>query len=239
MDNFDQLLDHIHLLDNRDLFSQLPDESVDLVLTDPPYKNYRSNRPVAHEKMKKVAAEQFDLPLFARESFRVLKTGGHLYCWCDHITYPAIRAGLESVGFRYKNCLVWVKNNHGSGDLRGNWAPQHEFVLFVTKGKGRPMFGKRRPNVFFRRLDKGKADFFPRVSNYRFDHGTTKPVELLRIIIQASTAPGEVVLDPYGGSGSTAEACLLEERHFILSEIDAEYCAMAQKRMEELLNHKS
>ena len=233
------LLDRIHLLDNRDLFAQLPDESVDLVLTDPPYKNYRSNRPVAHQKLKRVAVKQFDLPLLARESFRVLKPGAHLYCWCDHVNYPAIRAELEASGFHYKNCLVWVKNNHGSGDLKGNWAPQHEFVLFVTKGKGRAMFGKRQPNVFYRRLEGGTTKFFSKVSNYRFDHGTTKPVELLRIIIQAASAPGEIVLDPYGGSGSTAEACILEGRRFILSEVDGDYCRVAQNRIEQLLNHKS
>lgn len=230
------LLDRIHLLDNRDLFAQLPDESVDLVLTDPPYKNYRSNRPVAHQKLKRVAAEQFDLELFARESIRVLKDGGHLYCFCDHITFPDIRAGLQAAGFRYKNCLVWVKNNHGSGDLRGNWAPQHEFILFVTKGKGRPMFGKRRPNVFYRRLEGGATRFFSKVSNYRFDHGTSKPVELLRIIIQAASAPGEIVLDPYGGSGSTAEACLRDDRRFIVSEIDQDYHQIAARRINELLN---
>jgi site-specific DNA-methyltransferase (adenine-specific) len=234
----DHLLDKVLLLDNRDLFAQLPDESVDLVLTDPPYKNYRSNRPVAHQKLKRVAVKQFDLPLFARESFRVLKPGGHLYCWCDHLTYPAIRLELEAAGFQYKNCLVWVKNNHGSGDLKGNWAPQHEFVLFVTKGKGRPLQGKRRPNVFFRRLEDGTTNFIPKVSNYRFDHGTTKPVELLRIIIQAASAPGEIVLDPYGGSGSTAEACILEGRRFILSEVDADYCRVAQNRIDELMEKK-
>ena len=234
MTSLDQLLDQIVLCDNRDLFAQLLDESVDLVLTDPPYKNYRSNRPVAHPKLKRVAVEQFDLELFARESFRVLKDGGHLYCFSDHITFSAIREGLVKAGFRYKNCLVWVKNNHGSGDLRGNWAPQHEFVLFVTKGKGRHLQGKRRPNVFFRRLPNGNADFFPRVSNYRFEHGTSKPVELLRIIIQAATAPGEIVLDPYGGSGSTAAACIAEGRRFIVAEIDPEYHRQAQERIESL-----
>jgi len=190
----------------RALFARLPDDSVDLILTDPPYKDYQSHRPVAHARVKAVAARQFDLEFFARQSHRVLKDGRHLYCFCDHLTFPAVRSGLEEAGFTYKNCLVWVKNNHGSGDLRGNWAPQHEFVVFATKGKGEPLKGRRRSNVLLKRLGDGTLGFYPRVSNYRYLHGTSKPVEILRLLIAASTDVGDVVLDPYGGAGSTAVA---------------------------------
>ena len=220
--------------DNRDLFRQLPDESVDLILTDPPYKNYQSNRPVAHPRVKAVEARQFDLDLFARESFRVLKKGRHLYCFCDHLTFPAIRHGLEEAGFTYKNCLVWVKNNHGSGDLRGNWAPQHEFIIFASKGRGLALKGRRSPNVLLKRAADGSVQFYSKVSNYRFNHGTAKPVEILRLLIRASTERGDLVLDPYGGSGSTAEACLRERRRFISVEIDPDYARQAEERIAEI-----
>jgi site-specific DNA-methyltransferase (adenine-specific) len=221
----------IYLGDNRDLFARLPDDSVDLVLTDPPYKNYRSNRPTAHPILKRIQHGQFDVELFARESYRVLKSGCHLYCFCDHLTFPGIRTALVEAGFKYRNCLVWVKNNHGSGDLRGNWAPQHEFIIFVSKGKPQPLRGRRQSNVLGRRPGKGLLEPFPKVSNYRFNHGTTKPVELLQMIIQASSKPDEIVLDPYGGSGSTAVACILEGRRYILSEIDPEYHRIALERI--------
>ena len=227
----DTLLNRLHLGDNRELFARLPDDSVDLVLTDPPYKNYVSNRPTAHKKLKSIQHGQFDVEFFARESFRVLKTGCHLYCFCDHQTFPTIRTALEAAGFRYRNCLVWVKNNHGSGDLRGNWAPQHEFIIFASKGRTRPLNGKRQSNVLGRRPGKGLIEPFHKVSNYRFNHGTTKPVELLQVLIQASSLPDEIVLDPYGGSGSTAVACILERRRFILSEIDPEYYRIARVRI--------
>ena len=220
--------------DNRDLFRQLPDESVDLILTDPPYKNYQSNRPVAHPRVKAVDAGQFHLDLFARESFRVLRKGHHLYCFCDHLTFPAIRNGLEEAGFTYKNCLVWVKNNHGSGDLRGNWAPQHEFIIFASKGRGLALKGRRSPNVLLKRAADGSVQFYSKVSNYRFNHGTAKPVEILRLLIRASTERGDLVLDPYGGSGSTAEACLRERRRFILAEIDPDYASHAKERIAEI-----
>ncbi len=220
--------------DNRDLFRRLPDESVDLILTDPPYKTYQSNRPIVHPRVKAMDSQQFDLPFFAHECYRVLKKGHHLYCFCDHLTFPEIREELEKAKFTYKNCLVWVKNNHGSGDLRGNWAPQHEFIIFATKGRGKPLHGKRRSNVLLKRNGNGNLEFYPKVSNYRFKHGTAKPVDLLQCLIEASTDKGDIVLDPYGGSGSTAEACLLEKRRFILAEIDPECYRRAEKRIAEL-----
>jgi site-specific DNA-methyltransferase (adenine-specific) len=220
--------------DNRDLFARIPDESIDLILTDPPYKTYRSNRPIARPKVKAVDADQFDLELFVRESYRTLKKGCHLYCFCDHYTFPDIQRTLTETGFRYKNCLVWVKNNHGSGDLRGNWAPQHEFILFATKGPGKALKGRRRSNVLLKRQGNGDLEFFSKVSNYRYNHGTSKPVDLLRLLITASSDKNDVVLDPYGGSGSTAEACLLEKRRFILSEIDPDYVKQAEQRIAAL-----
>ncbi len=218
--------------DNVELFSQLPDETIDLILTDPPYKNYQSNRPVARPRVKAMNVTQFDLEFFAGESWRVLKPGGHLYCFCDHITYPDIRSGLVESGLTYKNCLVWIKNNHGSGDLKGNWAPQHEFIIFATKGRGKPLRGLRKPNVLLKRNVGGGWEFYKKVSNYRFNHGTAKPVDLLRSLIQSSSDAGDIVLDPYGGSGSTAEACIREKRRFIQCEIDPEHSKQAQDRID-------
>jgi site-specific DNA-methyltransferase (adenine-specific) len=223
--------------DNKKLFDKLPDNSIDLILTDPPYKDYQSNRPVANPKVKAVEARLFDADYFARESYRVLKKGHHLYCFCDHITFPEVRAAIENAGFIYKNCLIWVKNNHGSGDLKGNWAPQHEFILFATKGKGVPLKGRRKSNVLLKRSSDGGINFYNKVSNYKFKHGTAKPVELLRSILQSSSGVGDVVLDPYGGSGSTAEACILEKRQYVLVEIDKEHYRTAEERIATALEN--
>ncbi len=225
--------------DNRLIFARLPDESVDLILTDPPYKDYQSNRPVAKPRVKAVQVRHFDLNYFASESYRVLKSGHHLYCFCDHLTFPDIRRALEEAGFTYKNCLVWVKNNHGSGDLKGNWAPQHEFIIFAVKGKGIPLQGRRKSNVLLKRTQEGKIEFYNKVSNYRFLHGTAKPVELLRSLVQSSSQVGDLVFDPYGGSGSTAAACLLEKRSYLITEIDPEHFRIAEKRIAELKATKS
>lgn len=235
----------IHQGDCARLFAALPDSSVDLILTDPPYKDYQSNRPVARQKVTEISAETFDLELFIRESERVLKPGCHFYCWCDHLSFPGIfeeikrrTAGVKrreaTTRLRYKNCLIWVKNNHGSGDLLGNYAPQHELVIYASKGRTRPLRGKRPSNVFFDRDDQGMIRFFSKVSNYRFQHGTSKPLAILERMILSSSDRGEVVLDPYGGSMSTADAAMRTGRRWIMGELDGDHCGNGLKRLSDL-----
>ncbi|MBT7617332.1 MAG: site-specific DNA-methyltransferase [Calditrichaeota bacterium] len=242
----------IYNCDNREVFLKLRDNSIDMILTDPPYKDYQSNRPVLHSKVKKIHESDFDLPFFIAQSARVLKPGGHFYCWCDHYTFPEIYNEIlnlreiakvttstdsrvkSRVFLHYKNCLIWIKNNHGSGDLRGNYAPQHELVIFACKGpKGRPLNGKRPSNVLFKRTDSG-IEFFKRVSNYKYQHGTSKPVEILEQFILSSTDPGEIVFDPYAGSMSTGEACILNDRKYLLVEIDGDFYNSGLERLNKV-----
>ncbi len=235
----------IHQGDCASLFARLPDDSVDLILTDPPYKDYQSNRPVAREKVTKISEGTFDLELFIRESERVLKPGCHFYCWCDHLTFPGIFEEIKKrsegvkrkeLGSRlkYKNCLIWVKNNHGSGDLTGNYAPQHELVIYASKGRTRPLRGKRPSNVFFEKDDQGQIRFYSKVSNYRWQHGTSKPIPILERMIRSSSTRGEIVFDPYGGSMSTAAAAMGTGRRWIMGELDEQHCQNGLKRLVEL-----
>ncbi len=226
--------------DCRDILPQLPDDCIDLVLTDPPYKDYQSNRPIARPKVKKVSAITFDMDDFIAQSRRVLKPGGHFYCWCDHRTFPALVETLSRLNhdlavpeqLRYKNCLVWVKSNHGSGDLKGDWAPQHEFILFAVKGKGQPLRGKRQPNVFYQRDEAGNIQFYQRTFNYRHQHGTVKPLEILKRLIEASSQAGDLVLDPFAGALSTAVAAQELERNYLMIELDAEHISNNRQRLE-------
>ncbi len=239
------LLNTIFQGDCLDVFSRIPDESVDLVLTDPPYKDYQSNRPVAKPKVRKISTDTFDLEAFIEQSERVLRPGAHFYCWCDHLSFAEIfeavrdrsrglSARRASGRLRYKNCLVWVKNNHGSGDLRGNYAPQHELVIYASKGRTRPLLGKRPSNVFFERTEQGEIRFYSKVSNYRYQHGTSKPPAILERMIRASTRPGELVFDPYGGSMSTAEAAMRRGRRYLMAEIEGEHCRHGMERLQDV-----
>jgi len=238
-----------YLGDNRDVFKKLPNDSIDLIITDPPYKDYQSNRPTYRPKVKKINESEFDLPYFICESARVLKPGGHFYCWCDHQTFPLIvneitrlqdammsEGGLDYL--KYKNCLIWVKNNHGSGDLNGNFAPQHEFIIYASKGKStNPLNGKRPSNVLFKCEDKN-IKFFAKVRNSKYKHGTSKPVEILNILVEASSLEGDLVFDPYAGSMSTGEACVLLGRKHLLAEIDPEFYDIGLERLKKITKLK-
>ena len=213
--------------DNHRILPSLPDDSIDLVLTDPPYKDYQSNRPVVNPKQKKIKGEEFDLDFFVEQCCRILKPGRHFYCFCDHFTFPAIKAAVERC-LIYKNCLVWVKNNHGSGDLKGDWAPQHEFIIYASKGKRRPLNPPRPSNVLYS----------AKVPNDKYSHGTVKPVALLKKLILASTQPGELALDPYAGVMSTAIACIETGRNYLMIEKDGEFFRRGESRVAEALSKK-
>ncbi|NQU06138.1 MAG: site-specific DNA-methyltransferase [Calditrichaeota bacterium] len=210
--------------------SELQQESVDLVLTDPPYAiNYRSNRRVANPKFDHI---KNDMPgnwieRFAIESYRLLKNNRHLYCFCRHDTYPLFYKAFEEAGFKLKRTLIWVKDNHGSGDLKGDYAPRDEWIIFAHKGR-RILNGKRNDNILE----------YPKVHTSKLLHPTQKPVELLRFLIGKSTEKDEIILDPYGGVLSTAVAAMQEERSFIMIDMEVEFITKGMLRLEEQDNRK-
>lgn len=221
-----------------EIMRDMPDECVDLVLTDPPYGiDYQSNRRVARPKLPKFEND-VDVSWVGEwvdQVHRVLRSDRHFYCFTRFDMYPHFYQEI-SRRFKVKNCLIWRKNNHGSGDLYGAYAPQNEMIIFAAKGR-RELNGRRHPDV----LD---CDNVP--SSYRF-HATQKPVHLLRFLVEKSTNPGEIVLDPFAGSGSTGLACIDtvptqgadKRRKYVLIELNPEYVAAALRgalgAQEELL----
>ena len=211
---------------NMDVLASMPDETVDLILTDPPYNiNYASNRRVKNAKYKPLANDNSGdwIPAFAKEAFRVLKNDRHLYCFCRHDTYPEFITALQDAGFKLKRTLIWVKNNHGSGDLTGDYAPQDEWIIFCHKGR-RKLFGGRHSNILF----------YSKLSTKNQTHSTEKPVELLKFLIQKSTEKGELVLDPFSGSGSTMHAAKELERYYCTMELSPEYVYTTERRRMSL-----
>lgn len=219
------------------LLQDFDDESIDLVLTDPPYAiNYRSNRRTKLPKFDFIAG---DVPgdwieLFAALAFKVLKNNRHLYCFCRHDTYPRFYTAFEAAGFKMKRTLIWIKNNHGSGDLKGDYAPKDEWIIFAHKGR-RTLRGTRNDNVIenIRRNNK--------IHSSDLLHPTQKPVELLEFLVQNSTDKGETVLDPFAGVLSTAVAASTQGRRFICIDLDHDFINKGIERLndvsDEILNY--
>lgn len=208
-----------------DYMQYLPDESVNLIVTDPPYLiNYRSNRRVVKTKFDKIQndhnAEQV-IKDSLKEYYRVLKNDSAIYMFCSWHHIEFFKTEFEKY-FNLKNILIWNKNNHGSGDLRGSYAPKYEMILFGHKG--RALFQEKRI-----------ADVidYPKISSAKLTHPTEKPTGLLELFIKNNSKPNDIVLDGFLGSGSTALAALHTERRFIGYELDEKYYNIACQRIDQ------
>lgn len=209
--------------DCLELMRDIPDGSVSLVLTDPPYGiDYQSSRRTDKEKRKpKIANDKEPFLAWLPEAFRVLKEGGALACFTRYDVEGAFRASMRQVGFNDKAQVIWDKVIHGMGDLRGDFAPCHENVIFAVKG--RFTFPGKRPKSVLR---------FQRVTAEKLLHPNEKPVELMSYLIQHLSSEGDTVLDCFAGVAPTLVAARSIGRNFIGMELSEEYCAIARKRLE-------
>lgn len=200
--------------DARALISHAP-EGFHLLLTDPPYgMGYESGRRVATAKRGKIEGDELSeaiallrsvlhgaYPRMAADATALVFTG-----WRNE---PLFREAIEAEGFTIRGSIVWVKGNHGSGDLTGSFAPRHERIIHAVKGN--PKLVTRHDDVF---MVDGKQ-------NAR--HPTEKPRELLALLVAATTEEGQLVVDPFAGSGSTFEAAHALNRRFWGCEIDEKW----------------
>ena len=222
-------MDDMKLLhgDCLELMKEIPDESVDMILTDPPYlmsyktnhradKSHRFCQTIIGDNDKELIAD------FAKEAYRVLKNNTAMYCFCNSNHVDFFKEVIESAGFRIKNILIWVKNNWTAGDLKAQYGKQYEMIIYCNKGR-KFIQGKRLTDVWY----------FDRVSSNRAVHQNQKPVDLLTQIIEKSSDVGDVILDPFMGSGSTGIACMNTRRKFIGMEIDEEYFTAARERIQQ------
>ena len=205
--------------DCLELMKDIPDGSIDLIVTDPPYlMNYRSNyRKVKYDY---IIGDKDGKDLIAKsikEAYRVLKDNSAIYMFCSWHYVDFFKSEFEKY-FKLKNIIVWNKNNTSMGDLQGSYAPKHEFILFGHKGR-RLLEGFRYPDVLEAKRTGSKL------------HPTQKPVDLLEIFIKTSSKENDVVLDMFAGSGTTGVACKNLNRNFIGIELDEEYFKIAKERI--------
>lgn len=197
---------------------RIPDASIDLIVTDPPYgmsfqSNYRKEKYCSIKNDNSIDW----LDKFVEEAYRILKQNTAFYCFCSWHNVDVFKTIIQK-HFTIKNILVWVKNNTSMGDLEGSYAPKYEFVIFAHKGRKR-LNGMRYADVI-----EGK-----KTGNE--NHPTEKPVDLLELFIRESSNINETVFDGFMGSGSTGVACIATGRKFIGFEIEKDYFEIAKKRM--------
>lgn len=209
----------LRMQDAVDLLASLADNSVPLVLTDPPYGiSYQSNRSAT--KSAPIAQDwNFQIGPFLSETARVLKPDGAAYVFTRWDVFPLWHRALPPT-LKMRNLIVWVKDNHSAGDLAGNFGFKWEAIMMLTR-EDHVRRGHRHSNVWE----------FARVPASKIIHPAEKPVPLLNRIIECATDKGDLVVDPFAGSGSTGEAAVLAGRRALLGDIDPRTLRLAADRL--------
>jgi len=204
-------------------------ESVDLVVTDPAYESLEKHRAIGTTtRLKHSKASSNDwFTIFPNARFRelfcelhrVLRKDSHFYLLCDAETMFIAKPEAEHAGFRFWKPLVWDKCTIGMGY---HYRARYEFVLFFEKGK-------RRLN------DLGIADIIT-VPRIRGGYPAEKPAEVADVLIRQSSNHGDVVCDPFMGSGSVGMAALRLGRRFLGNDLNPEAVRVAAQRLREFGN---
>jgi len=211
-------------------------ESIDLILTDPPYifkvgssKYYRTGVKGNYENYLDFMRK------FFQQAYKFLKPTGNLAVFHIYNMIPTLLCASYPVGFRLHKYFVWIKENQSGGLGRNSIGNESsfktaiEFITFFRKGKNKPYYD---PYSILELTPSGKA-FNYWIGNKEKDginFTGAKPKELLRIFVRALSPPGGIVYDPFLGSGSIIPVCIEENRFIIGCEID--------KKAQEIIKHR-
>lgn len=217
--------------DCLEVMKDIEDGSIDLVVTDPPYKTItggdsngaNSERPkgMLQGNRKLFKHQSIKISSWMPEIYRVLKEGSHCYIFTNSLNLQEMLNEATKVGFKLHNLLIWEKNNCTPSQY---YMKNCEYVLFLRKGKAKWInnIGDSKTVHKFNNIIGNKL------------HPTEKPVDLLEYYLLNSSEPNDIVFDPFMGSGSTGVACLNANRNFIGIELDGNYFKIAKKRIESV-----
>lgn len=206
---------------------EIEENSIDLILADPPYGiDYQSVW--GGKRFEKIENDKVPFTPWMADAYRILKDGGRMLCFYRWDVQDAFYGAMSEAGFTVRSQIVWDKVIHGMGDLNGNFAPQHELILYATKGKYQ--FQGKRPKTVFR---------FQRVTAEKMVHPNEKPLALMVALLNAVTKKEDTVVVPFAGSGVDVEACIRSQRNVIGFEIDEKYVHIANKRITPWLQQVS
>ncbi len=202
---------------------RFPSDSVDACVTDPAYESLEKHRAIGTTtRLKRSKASSNDwfaifpnarFPELFREAYRVLKKHAHLYLFCDQETMFVAKPAGEEAGFKFWKPLVWDKCRIGMGY---HYRSRYELILFFEKGK-RKLADLSVPDILAH----------PRIVG---GYPSEKPSAVSSVLLRQSTSPGDLVVDPFCGSGSVGVAARELGRRFAGSDVCAEAVEIARTR---------
>ncbi len=205
----------------------LPPESVDLVITDPPYESLEKHRAIGTTtRLKHSKASSNDwFPIFPNNRlpelfsavFRALRRNTHFYLFCDQETMFVAKPLAEAVGFKFWKPVVWDKRKIGMGY---HYRSRYELILFFEKGK-------RKLN------DLAVPDIIecPRIYN---GYPTEKPAQVSEVLVRQSSTDAACIVDPFMGSGSVGVAALSLGRTFMGTDVCESARQLARSRLQAI-----
>ena len=229
-------LSQIECSDYRDFLQSLGKNSVDLVLTDPPYAvSRKTGFSSVKNGVQRFAVsmdfgdwdhQQIDLTAFAQEAYRVLRRGGTAIVWYDFWKISDLYNALAEAGFKMLRLIVWNKTNP---------VPLNSKCIYLSNSREMAVVGvKGGSPTFNSRYDSGDYSYpIPRHGGKRL-HPTQKPLDLFRELVCKHSNPDDLVIDPFLGSGTTAVAAVQEGRAFAGCDIDQSYVEAAESRLRQL-----
>lgn len=230
--------------DPDDMADLLRGGVADLIVTDPPYNVAlgQHDRPSEAKKLHRrtdglvIANDSWDndedFIEFLRSAFElgmdVLKPGGAFYIWHADTQRMNFLKACERAGMTIRECLVWVKNVFTL--CRQDYQWRHEPCLYGWKdGASHRWYSDRKQSTVLE-FDKPSSNS---------EHPTMKPIPLIAYQIENSSKKGDLVLDMFGGSGSTLIACEKLGRKCVTMELDPHYCDVIISRWEEMTGQRA
>lgn len=213
------LINKIHLGDCLEIMKSIPNEVIDCALFDPPYK--LSQKYTASTDSDNLLAVASIYPC-AIELKRIIKKGKYAIVIYDNRILPLIFDAFKNAGWKYIRALTLYRRA-GSANMMCGWMSTSDLILIFQNGDGKLKFyGECDHDVYIK--DK--------MENVNFNHPAQKPEWIIERLLQRVTKKGDIIIDPYIGSGTTAIACIRQNKCFIGIEKDMKYVDIANKRIK-------
>ena len=236
----------VYLADCMELMRLMPASCVDAVFADPPYRLSGGGVTVRNGKLQSVDKGEWDRSrgfkkdhefnlAWLGEARRILKPSGSLWVTGTHHVIFSLGFALQSLGYRIINDVIWAKTDPPPNARHTTFTHAHETIIWASRGKGaRHTFNYDLVNSPSPESQLSSVWRIPAVSKREKAHGyhpTQKPLRLVRRALLASTQEGDLVFDPFSGSGTTAVAAKELGRFSVGAELDEEFARLAARRV--------
>jgi len=198
------------------VMKNIPKNSIDLILTDPPYGDNvvygTTNKSILNNENPLINCSALV------EFYRVLKNNRSVYIFTNWKHYPFLTEFImRYTKFRIRHLIIWKKHNFGLG-----WAFRHQYEMILVLEKGKPKYNLK---------DFSDVQTASHISHNQLTHPHEKPIDLITKIIDHSSKLGDLILDPFCGSGAICKAAQINNRKWIGIELDEKYVEMAKEKL--------